>query len=115
MDEGLEAVTEKIDLYDVEASLHIIAGQRRKRDEVTRAQAELADRLAGRITAHFGPEAVETAGLALVLGAACVGALQECHPAILINVLAFTGQRLVTDARAADAAAIARGGDEASR
>jgi hypothetical protein len=89
-------------LYDVEDALRILAQQRHKRDEVTMAQCDIADRLAHHLKNHFGPEAIETAGLALVLGAASAGALKDVHPAILINVLAFTGQRLVVDARAAD-------------
>lgn len=92
-------------LYDVEEALRQMARQRRKRDPLSVAQAELGDKLASHMVAHFGPEAVETAGLALIIGAASVAALKDMDPAVVCNVLAYTGQRLVLDARAADSAA----------
>lgn len=90
-------------LYDVEAALQQMARQRRKRDPMSIAQAELGDKLASHLVAHFGPEAIETAGLALVIGAASVAALKDMEMAIGCNVLAYAGQRMVLDARAAEA------------
>jgi len=93
------------DRYDVEEALRTLARQRRRVDELTITQTDIADRLAGHLRAHFGPDEVETAGLALVLGAASVTAVAtDVSPAIAMNVLAFAGQRLVADSRAADAA-----------
>lgn len=94
------------DLYDVELGLREIARHRRRRDQLTTATADVADRLASHMARHFGPEAAETAGLALVIAAASLGGLatEVPRPEVLVNVLAFTGQRLATDARAADAA-----------
>jgi hypothetical protein len=94
------------DLYDVESALREVARYRRRRDQLTTATTEVADRLASHMARHFGPEAAETAGLALVIAAASLGGLarEVSQPEVLVNVLAFAGQRLATDARAADAA-----------
>lgn len=95
------------DLYDIENGLTEAAKFRRRRDAASRAQVTLADRLANHLLDHFGPEAEETAGLALVVGAASIGALavEDIPSAAIVNVLALAGQRLVADARACDAAA----------
>lgn len=94
-----------VPLYDVELGLREAAKHRLRRDEVSRATCDLADRLASHLVRHFGPEAVETAGLALVISAASVGALaaEGVQPAILVNVIALAGQRMVGDARAGSA------------
>jgi len=96
------------DLYDVEAALLEVARARRRRDEPTIAITQLAERLSANLVRHFGPEATETAGLALVVTAASIGVLvREGIPAEAItNLLAFAGQRIVVDSRAADAAPI---------
>lgn len=95
-----------VDLYDIEQGLTEAAKFRRRRDEASRAQITIADRLADHLLRHFGPEAEETAGLALVVGAASIGALavQDIPSSAVVNVLALAGQRLVADARACDAA-----------
>jgi len=95
------------DLYDVEAALIEVARFRRRRDEPTIAIVELSERLSTNLVRHFGPEAAETAGLALVIAAASLSALASAGvPATaLTNLLAFSGQRLVVDARAADGGA----------
>lgn len=98
-------MAEVVPLYDVEEALRQMARQRRKRDPLSVAQAQLGDKLAANMVRHFGPEAVETAGLSLVIGGASVVALKDLDPAILCNVLAYAGQRLVVDARAGDEAA----------
>lgn len=94
-------------LYDVELGLREIARHRRRRDQLTNATTEVADRLAHHMARHFGPEATETAGLALVIAAASLGGLarEVSQPEVLVNVLAFAGQRLADDARTADKAA----------
>ncbi len=89
------------DLYDVEDALRTAAQYRRRNDAATLAQVELADRLATNMTRHF-PDGLEAAGMSLVLAAASLGALaNEVSPAVLVNIIAFTGQRMVLDARAA--------------
>jgi len=101
-----EQATEPVfpELYDVEAALLEVARARRRRDEPTIAVAQLAERLSSNLVRHFGPEATETAGLALVIAAASIGVLvREGIPAEAItNLLAFAGQRIVVDARTAD-------------
>lgn len=96
--------TETPALYDVERGLREVARYRRRRDELSRATADLGDRLAANIARHFGPEATETAGLALVLAGASVGALDGVPVRVVAGVLALAGQRLVGDARAAEEA-----------
>jgi hypothetical protein len=93
-------------LYDVEQALREAARSRRKRDALTEATTQIADDLASHLARHFGPEGLETAGLALVIAAASAGALatKDIPPAVLCNVLAYAGQRMVGDARAADGA-----------
>jgi hypothetical protein len=90
------------DLYDVEDALRTAAKYRRRNDAATLAQVDLADRLATAMTKHF-PSGLEEAGISLVLAAASLGAITaEVSPAVLVNIIAFTGQRMVLDARAAD-------------
>lgn len=93
-----------MELYNVEVGLIEAAQFRRRRDEVSRAQVTLADKLATHLLRHFGPGAEEMAGLALVVGAASVGALavEEIQPAMVVNILALAGQRMVIDAREAN-------------
>lgn len=94
-----------VDLYDVENALRELARARRRRDELTALQIGYGDLLASHMARHFGPEATETAGLALVIAGASVAALPaELPPVLLANIVAFAGQRLVLDARAADGA-----------
>lgn len=95
------------DLYDVEAALRAAAHYRRRNDKATRAQVELADRLATNMTKHY-PEGLEQAGTALVLAAASLGVLaaEKVTPEVIINILAFAGQRMVLDARAAGIEAV---------
>lgn len=92
------------DLYDIEDALREVARARRRRDPLTAETARLADQLASRLAQHFGPEATETAGLALVLAAASLGVLAEVPTVVAANLVAFAGQRLVADSRAADGA-----------
>jgi len=100
-------------LYDLETALREVARHRQRRDEPTQVTTELADDLASHVAAHFGPEAHETAGLALVLASASIGGLAATlrgldgkngwnGAGLLCNVLSFAGQRLVLDARAAE-------------
>lgn len=91
-------------LYDVEDALRVLAVARRRRDDITWQTLQVADQMAAHLARHFGPEAQETAGLAMVLAAASLGGLAAGDNAVAAtnNVLAFAGQRLVADARAAD-------------
>lgn len=92
------------DLYDVENALREVARARQRQDVLTTATTAIADDLAVSLARHFGSEGVEIAGLALVLCGASVGALKELPIEVVANVIAFAGQRLVLDARAADEA-----------
>lgn len=95
-------------LYDVENALTELARARRRRDELTTETTRIADRLAASISRHFGPEALETAGLAMVIAAAsaCALALGDDQAIVTCNVMMFAGQRLVLDARAAELQAV---------
>lgn len=99
---GDRAVT--TDLYDVEDALRVLAQNRRRNDKATSAQVDIADRLAINLTKHF-PEGLEDAGRALVIAGASVAALalaaEGIDSMIICNVIAFAGQRMVLDARAA--------------
>lgn len=88
-------------LYDVDEALREIARHRKRRDELTRQQVAIADRLAIHLDRHFAAEEIETAGRALVIGAASVIALatEDIPPAVMCNVLAFAGARLILDGR----------------
>lgn len=87
--------------YDVEHALRQVARARRRQDTLTNASAQIADDLAANMARQFGPEAAETVGLALVTVAASIGALRELPLEVVMNVMAFAGQRMVLDARAA--------------
>ena len=92
-------------MYDIEHGLQEIAAARLKRDALTRETRGIADQLAEHVSRHFGPEEMETAGLALVLVAASLGSLAaapDMQPQVLVNLAAFAGQRMVGDARAAE-------------
>jgi hypothetical protein len=91
-----------VDLYDIENGLREAARYRQRRDELALGSMDIADKLAINIARHFGPEATETAGLALVLAGASIGALDGVPVAVVANILALAGQRLTADARAAD-------------
>jgi hypothetical protein len=89
-------------LYDEEHALRELARGRLKRDELTRRQVEIADRLAAHMHRHFSAEEAETAGRALLIGSASVAALaaEDVPATVVCNVLAFTAGRLVADGRA---------------
>lgn len=86
-------------LYDVDRARHVLAAQRRKRDELTLATTMVADRLSSHIGRHFAAEELEAAGRALLVAAASLGVLTDVDPATLCNLLAFAGDRLITDGR----------------
>lgn len=88
--------------YDVENALRELARARRRQDDLTGATAQISDDLAVNMARQFGPEGAETAGLALVVCAASIGALKGLPLEVVINVIAFAGQRMVLDARAAE-------------
>ncbi len=90
------------DLYDVENALRELAGNRRRNNKAIVATVDLADRLAINLTKHF-PDGLEHAGVGLVVAAASVAALarEGVDAAVICNVIAFAGQRMVLDARAA--------------
>jgi hypothetical protein len=93
--------TGHVRLYDVEQALQEIARARLRPDELTRQQVAIADRLVIHLDRHFAAEELETAGRALLVGAASVGVLcvEDMQPQVLVNILAFAGARLVTDGR----------------
>lgn len=91
-------------LYDIEHALAEIASQRRRRDELTRAQVGIADALALHLDRHFAAEELETAGRALVIAAASSASLASEVPAehlgpLICNLLGFAGARLIRDGR----------------
>jgi hypothetical protein len=88
-------------LYDEERGLRELARHRLKRDELTRQQVEIADRLAAHMVRHFSAEEAETAGRALLVGSASVTALAaDGIPATVVcNILAFAAGRMITDGR----------------
>lgn len=98
-----------VPLYDVEYGLAELAKSRRRRDHVTRATVSSADDLAHNLSGHFSAEELESIGRALVITSASLAGLialprgDEIQPAVLINLIAFAGQRLVVDARAMEA------------
>lgn len=98
---GIVADTGIPPLYDEERGLRELARNRLKRDPVTVHTAAIADQLATHMKRHFSAEETETAGRALLIGAASVAALieDEIPPAVILNVLAFAAGRLVTDGR----------------
>lgn len=91
---------------DIEHLLSRVAKQRRRRDPATATTMHIADLTVDYVREKFGAEAHETVGLGFVWAAALLGALvteiTDLPPAALLNVLAFTGQRLATDARLAE-------------
>jgi hypothetical protein len=91
-------------LYDEEAGLREIARARLKRDGLTRAQVQMADGLAEGMQQHFSAEETETAGRALLIGAASCATLarsEENIPvAVVVNILGFAAARMVADGRA---------------
>lgn len=89
-------------VYDVEDALRKLARARRRQDQLTTASAQIADDLAIHMARQFGPEGAEVAGLALVTCAASLGPLCELPVEVVMNVLAFAGQRMVLDARTAE-------------
>jgi hypothetical protein len=89
-------------LYDEERGLRELARSRLKRDELTRQQVQIADQLAAHMVRHFSAEEAETAGRALLVGAASVSALAEdgIPATVVCNILAFAAGRMITDGRA---------------
>ncbi len=90
-------------LYDVDKARTEMAKGRRSRDPLIREQAAIGDRLANHLNKHFSAEEQETAGRAVMIAAASVGTLAEYRDipgAVLVNILAFGGDRLITDGRA---------------
>ena len=89
-------------LYDEEKGLRELARHRLKRDAVTRGQVIIADRLAEHMQRHFSAEEMETAGRALLIGAASCTQLAKdgLSSAVVVNILGFTAGRMITDGRA---------------
>lgn len=93
--------------FDFDEALRTVIRHRARRDHASQVQAQFADQFAPRIAAEFGPEALETVGLALLLGASFVGEMVReglNNPVVLANVLGLIGQRIVSDARIIDEA-----------
>ena len=89
-------------LYDEEKALRELARGRLKRDKLTRGQVILADGLAENMLRHFSPEETETAGRALLIGAASSAPLAQegVQSAAVVNILGFAAARLIADGRA---------------
>jgi hypothetical protein len=89
-------------LYDEEKALRELARARLKRDELTRQQVAIADRLVVHMQRHFSAEETETAGRALLIGAASCSALavEEIPGQVIMNILAFAAGHLIADGRA---------------
>ena len=89
-------------LYDEERGLREVARARLKRDELTVAQVDIADRLAGEMGRHFSADETETVGRALLIAAASCGALaaEGVQASVILNILGFAAGRMVADGRA---------------
>jgi len=89
-------------LYDEERGLRELARHRLKRDALTRGQVVIADQLAEHMQRHFSAEEIETAGRALLIGAASCAQLaqDELPSSVVVNILGFAAGRMVTDGRA---------------
>ena len=90
-------------LYDEDAGLREIARARLKRDGLTRAQVQMADGLAEAMQRHFSAGETETAGRALLIGAASCTTLarsEDIPAAVIVNILGFAAARMITDGRA---------------
>ena len=91
-------------LYDEETGLREIARARLKRDGLTRAQVQMADGLAEAMQRHFSAGETETAGRALLIGAASCATLardgDDIPAAVIVNILGFAAARMITDGRA---------------
>jgi hypothetical protein len=89
-------------LYDEETGLAEMAAARANPpDETTRHLLAIAGQLARHMKRHFQPGQLETAGRALLIGAASCADLANdgIQPVILVNLLGYTAERLVTEAR----------------
>jgi hypothetical protein len=91
-------------LYDEERGLRELARHRLKRDALTLHQVSIADKLAVNIERHFSAEETETAGRALLIGAASCATLarsgENIPVAVVVNILGFAAARMVADGRA---------------
>lgn len=89
-------------LYDEEHGLREVARARMKRDALTRGQVVIADQLALHMQRHFSAEEMETAGRALLIGAASCGTLEQegIQAPVILNILGFAAGRMVTAGRA---------------
>jgi len=89
-------------LYGEDKGLRELARARLRRDALTRHQVAIAGRLAELMHRHFAAEEAETAGRALLAGAASIAALaqEQVPPAVLCNIPGFAAARLVADGRA---------------
>lgn len=92
-------------LYDVDNAMRILARGRRRKDPLTVQTVLIADKLATHMARHFTPDQADTAGRALIIAAASVGAITHLSVDPLAdtsaNVIAHAGHRLVLDAEAA--------------
>jgi hypothetical protein len=83
-------------LYDVQLGL---AEARRARltrhDAVTVETGRLADKLAVNMARHFTPAERKIAGRALLIAGASVGVFEDIPPAVVANLVAFAGERLM--------------------
>lgn len=83
-------------LYDVQLGLDEARRARLLRvDPVTVATVRIADQLAANMARHFTPAEREVVGRALVIAGASVGVIEDVPPAVLANLIAFAGERLV--------------------
>jgi hypothetical protein len=89
-------------LYDEEHGLAEMAAVRSNpEDETTRHLLALAGQLARHMARHFEPGQLEAAGRALLIGAASCADLANdgVSPVLLVNLLGYTAERMVTSAR----------------
>lgn len=91
---------------DFDLAVRELARARQRRDDSTRATVDFSERLAHRLTGHLSAEEYESVGRALIVMSTGLGALvmdvPTVEPTLLVNLLSFTGQRLVVDAVAAE-------------
>lgn len=91
------------DRFDIESALLGVSIRRHSGNALDTESAKLGDTIVAGLRREFPELDPETCGLAMVIAAGSVIPLleHEIPPAVLVNIIGFAGQRLVSDARKA--------------
>lgn len=82
--------------YDIDNGLaEARAFRERQNRAIVRASVQVGDRLADGMATNFSPSDLELVGRALIVVAASVCELVDLPAAVISNVIAIAGQRLV--------------------